>query len=325
MTGDTILLLGIDNTKIGLGETYETDRVQALIDRYGEDSIFIEPFRILKDRFGAESVSVMNLDAWDDLREEEDLFSQHYFTYIVPLGLYLSDSYDDFFENKRFYYSQLLVWMTDRNPSTVIMTGKHASLFNTLTEYLDYEKEEIETITGSLSNLQKNNLIYVSNGLRNETDANVIMAGILLNDIAEYPIPDDLNEAYWETDYCDVSKDLIWFRNHHLRPTTVENLKNFADDPFIKNVLVDRIIKWLKRNWPDQNEYIGTAFSDYKLVKITEQAEEYLKSLVGWIIYDYRIISVTTEQYVDSSIGIHIRYEIWPKFTIEKYTDEVIL
>ena len=191
--------------------------------------------------------------------------------------------------------------------------------------FTSLEKEEIDATNGYFYNLQKNNLIYVSNGLQNYTQANVILAGMLLNDLGDYPLPDFIGNAYWDMDYCDVDMDLVWFRNNYLRPTTVENLKNFAGDLFIKTVMVDRIIKWLKRNWPDMNDYIGTAFTDYKLVKIVEQSEEYLKSFVDWIIYDYKIISVDTEQYADSSIGIHIHYEIWPKFTTEKYVDEVIL
>ena len=325
MTGDTILLIGIDNRKINLGEVREYTKRYELSDTYGEDSIFLEPFRILQDEFGATLISVLNLDSWDDLKQQEELFEQHSFTYIVPLELRLSDSYDNIFEQKRYLYSQLLVWMTGKEPSTVIMTGLHASLFNTLTEYLAYEKEQINATNGYFYNLQRNNLIYVSNGLKRYNNAAVVLTGMLLNDIADYPLPDTLGEAYWDIDYCDINTDLVWFRNNHLRQTTVENLKNFSSDLFLKSVMVDRIIKWLRRNWPDMNDYIGTAFSDYKLVKIAEQAETYLKSLVDWIIYDYKIISVTTEQYLDSSIGIHIRYEIWPKFTTEKYTDEVIL
>ena len=325
MTGDTILLIGIDNKKVNLNEVKEYTKRYELTDTYGEDSVFFKPFCILQDEFEVDSVSILNLDSWDDLKDEEELFRQHFFTYIIPLNLRLADSYDNIFEQKRYLYSQLLVWMTGREPSTIVMTGVHASSFNTLTEYLAYEKEQINATDGYLYNLQKNNLIYVSNGLKQYDNAAVILTGILLNDISDYPLPDFLGEAYWDMDYCDVNMDLVWFRNNHLRETTIENLKNFTDDLLIKSVMVDRIIKWLKRNWPDMSDYIGTAFSDYKLVAIVEKTETYLKSLVNWIIYDYNIVSVSTEQYTDSSIGIHIRYEIWPKFTTEKYVDEVIL
>ena len=118
MTDDTILLIGLDTKKVNLGQLFETDRYYKLTDTYGEDSIFAEPFRLLQ-QFGAEHITVLNLDSWDDLKEDEELFRQHDFTYIVPLKLRLSDSYDDIFENKRYYYVQLLVWMTTETPSTV--------------------------------------------------------------------------------------------------------------------------------------------------------------------------------------------------------------
>ena len=325
MTGDTILLIGIDKKKINLGQVYEANKYAELINIYGENSIFNEPFQILKNRFNAENISVLNLDSWDDLKEEEELFRQQYYTYVLTLDLRLSDSYDNLFQNKRYLYSQLLVWMTGRSPSTVIMTGLHASLFNTLTEYLKYEQKEVDSTDGYFYNLQKNNLIYVSNGLRDYQNANVILAGLLLNDISKYPEQEDIAPAYWDMDYCDVNFDLVWFRNHDLRPMTIENLKNFSDNIILKSVFIDRIVKWLRRNWPDMNDYIGTAFTDYKLVNIIEQSEEYLKSLIGWILYDYKILSATTEQYPDSSVGIHIRYEISPIFTTEKIVDEVIL
>jgi len=325
MKDDTILLLGIDEKKTALNEAREYTRYQELLDTYGETSVFAGPFRTLQEQFGAENISVLNLDSWDDLKEKEELFRQQYYTYIVPLGLRLSDSYDNILENKRYLYAQLLVWMTGRTASTIVMTGVHASLFNTLTEYLAYEKQEVKEVSDYLFNLQGNNLVYVSNSLVHEDYANVILTGLLLDDVGSYPSSDALPAACWDIDYSDISMDLVWFRNNHLRPVTVENLKNFASEPFIKSVLVDRIIKYIKNHWPDQNGYIGTAFSDYKLVKIAEQAEEYLKTLTGWILYDYDILSVTTEQYADSSVGIHVRYEVWPKFTVEKYTDEVIL
>lgn len=325
MNGDNILLIGIDNSKANLKQIYTTDNISKIIDLYGDNSIFISPFNILKNQFDAENIYIMNLDSWDDLKNDEEIFSQYDFTYIVPLDLRLSDSYDDIFENKRFYYSQLLVWMTEGTNSTVIITGIHASLYNNLTEYLDHEKEEVNTIKNIISNLRKNNLVYVANNLANYENANVVLTGMLLNDISEYPDYDFIGDAVFDIDYCDVNFDLVFFKNNFLRPTTVENLKNFEYITFIKSVLVDRIIKYVRRNWPEMNNFIGTSFSDYKMIKITELTKEYLEELVDWIIYEYNIISVTSIQNTDSTVSIHINLEIWPKFTTEKYTMEMIL
>lgn len=325
MTGDTVLLIGLDTTKKYEGQIREPERLSTLKAEYGEESVFAEPYRILTEQFAAESVSVLNLDAWDDLREDPELFEQHDYTYIIPLGLRLSDSYDDIFENKRYLYSQLLVWMTDRSNSVVVLSGIHASSYNTLTEYLAHEKSELDTARTYFYNLRGNNCIYVSNSLRRWPAANVILAGLLLDNVAEYPVPEDLGEAYFDIDASDIDMDLVWFQNHHLRPTTVENLKNFAENSLLKNVLVDRAIRYIKRHWPDIHAYIGTAFTQYKMTKIAEQAETYLKTLKHWIIRDYKILSVTSVQNPDSTVNIHVHYEIWPIFTTERYVDEVIL
>lgn len=325
MTDDTVLLIGLDMTKKYEDRIMEPSRLAELKDWYGAGSIFTEPYRVLTDTFGAGSVSVLNLDAWDDLKNDTELFEQHDYTYIVPLGLRLSDSYDDLFENKRYFYSQLLVWMTDHCDSVVILTGIHASNYNTLTEYLEHEKEELDTVQPYFYNLRRNNCIYVSNCLTLWPDANVVLAGMLLNDVAEYPLLDYLGDAWFDMDASDIGFDMVWFQNHYLRPTTVENLKNFTTDSFLKTVLTDRILKYIRRHWPDINDYIGTAFSQYKIMKITEQTEEYLKSLKDWIIHDYKILSVTSVQNPDSTVGIHIHYELQPKFTTERYVDEVVL
>lgn len=325
MNGDNILLIGIDNTKVNLKQIYSTNKASELMDLYGTESIFIEPFNILKNQFEAEEIYIMNLDSWDDLKEDEEIFSQYDFTYIVPLDLRLTDSYDDIFESRRYYYSQLLVWMTERTNSTVIITGIHARYYNTLTEYLNHEKDEVSTIKNMISNLRKNNLIYVANNLADYNNANVVLSGMLLNDISEYPDYDFIGQAVFDIDYCDVDFDLVFFKNNFLRTTTVENLKNFDEITFIKSVTVDRIIKYIRRHWPEMNDFIGTAFSDYKMIKITERTKEYLKTLMDWIIYDFNIISVTSVQNPDSTVGIHINLEVWPKFTTEKYTMEMII
>lgn len=325
MTGDTILLIGLDVTKQNESQIKEPARLKEVEDWYGAESIFLEPYRILTETFGAESISIMNLDAWDDLKEDPELFEQYNFTYILPICLRLSDSYDDLFENKQYFYSQLLTWMTDNADSIVILSGIHASNYNTLTEYLDHEKEELEEVQPYFFNLQRQNCIYVSNNLRNWKHANVILAGLLLGDIGEYPDSDVIGPAWFDMDASDLDYDLVWFQNHFLRDTTVENLKNFASDSFIKNIMVDRILRYIRKHWPDMNQYIGTAFTEYKAMKIAEEAQQYLQSLKDWIIYDFTILSVTSIQNPDSTIGIHIHYEIWPKFTTERYVDEVVL
>ena len=326
MTDDSILLIGIADRKIKLNTITLYDREQDIVTDYGEDSFFTEAWRLLKNRFAVGMVFVLNLDSWDDLKEEKELFRQEDFAYIVPIGLYMTDSYTDVFEDKLYYYSQFLVWMTEHSLSTVIFTGQHATGFDTLTEYLDHEKKELEAVAGSFKALRRNNAVYVANCLYAYPYANVVLAGMLTGDVGEYPAAGELYEACFDIDWCDVPFDLVFFKNNYLVDTSVENLMNFADsESCLKPVTVDRIIKYIARHWPDLDEFIGTGYTEYKATKIYERADSYLQSLVGWILYDYRIDNISHTVNIDSTVSIHLSYTLWPHFTTEKITDEVIL
>ena len=326
MTGDTVLLIGIGEKKTNLGTITLYEKQIQIEKDHGLDSFFTEAWILLKNRFNAENVYVLNLDSWDDLKDQDELFQQEDFTYIVPIGLYLTDSYTDIFEHKKYYYAQLLAWMIHRSMSTVIFTGQHATGFNTLTEYLAHELKEIDTVRSSFQNLKRNNVIYVSNCLYAYPYANVVLAGMLLGDIGDYPSVDDLYNACFDIDWCDIPFDMVFFRNNYLTNTSVENLMNFAnDDNILKSVTVDRIVKYIARHWPDLDEFIGTRYTQYKMTQIYEKVNAYLRSLVGWILYDYSIDSMATVENPDTTVSIHIVYTLWPHFTTEKITDEVIL
>ena len=326
MTDDTVLLIGIGKKKTRLGQIIEYTKAIDVENDHGADSLFMQSWELLFDQFGAQKIYILNLDSWDDLKEQDDLFQQEDFSYIVPLDLYLSDSYQDILTQKTYFYSQLLVWLTHRSHSTVIFTGQHASGFTTLTEYLEHEKQEIEEVQPSFRNLRKQNIIYVANCLNAYSHANVILTGMLLGDIGEYPGTENLYAACFDIDWCDVSFDMVFWKNNYLTDTSVENLMNFSDAAsYIKPVTVDRICKYIARHWPDLDQFIGTAFTEYKMTCIHDIVDQYLTSLHEWILYDHKIDGISSVQNPDSTVGIHISYTLWPHFTTEKITDEVIL
>ena len=323
---DSILLIGIGEKKVGLDTVIRYERAHDIENAFGIDSFFYQAWNLLTREFGAEIIYILNLDAWDDLKNQDELFQQEDFTYVVPIGLYLTDGYNDLFTGKRYYYSQLLAWMCHRSLTTVIMTGQHATGFTTLTEYLTHEKKELDTVKSAFYNLKKNNVLYVANCLYAYPYANVVLTGMLLGDVGEYPSYDRLYGACFDIDWCDVDFDLVFFRNNYLTGTSVENLMNFEPaESFIKPVTVDRICKYIARNWPDMDGYIGTVFTQYKMTKIYELVNAYLGSLKNWILYDYSIDGISSVQNPDTTVSIHITYTLWPHFTTEKITDEVIL
>ena len=177
-----------------------------------------------------------------------------------------------------------------------------------------------------ICNLKRENFIYVANNLTGYIYANVVLACSLINtDYAEYPVSDLFGPAYFEIDQSDVYSRLVYFKNNYITGTTVENLVNFSDDYVLRLVPVYRIIKYFYFHQPDQDEFIGKTYSEYRKLKIKEKLDEFLSNLKGWIIYKYEIVSVTDIQTELGTIDIRLRYNIWPKFTTEVYRLENML
>lgn len=315
-----ILLIGIADTKHKIREIVKYSTITDMEKYYGKDSKLVEAFRILKG-FGVDDIFTLNLESWDDLKSSPELLRDSWFRFIVPVDLKLTDSYNDILnDGAKYYYSQLLTWMSYDTPSTIIITGNHASGFETLDAFLENENNEVTTIKSKLYNLQTDNLIYVANCLIKYKYANAVLAAMLLGDLDKYPTNSDLGHAVFDIYYSDIENNVVFFKNNYLRETTLENLVNFSENPLNKLVTVNRIIKYFMSNRPDFSDIIGTGFSEYKKVKINERMTAFLKNLVGWIIYSYKINSITSVKNDDATVSIYLHYDIWPKFTTEKYT-----
>jgi len=326
MLEKTILLIGIGTNKFKLNEINEVQDKNYIKNNYGESSCFLKAYNIMQ-KFSQEHVYILNIDAWENVKDQEEILADLCFDYIVPLDLFLDDAYYDEFYNKKLFYSQLLLLILHKTISTVIMTGKKASGYETLSAYLDDEFKKIEQAQIRFNNLKRENFIYVTNNLIAYDYANVVLACMLIDaDYAAYPSSAILGDAYFEIDYSDIeNKKLAFFKNNSLTGTTIENLVNFSDDDIRRLVPVNKIIKYFYFNKPDHDQFIGKAMTDYRKVKIREILEEYLNNLTNWIIYKYKINSVTDLTDQTGAVTVILRFDIWPKFTTEKYRLETKL
>lgn len=325
---NTILLIGLGLNKYKLNEIIELTDLDEIKEHYGSESCFymaaIEAFKT-----GIESLYILNLDDWEDIKEHKDILEDLCFDYVVPLDLYISDSYYDRVYERNLLYSQVILNTLQKTMSTVIMTGKHASEFENLDAYLAYEKEQLDN-EYRFQNLRTEGFIYISNILNQINYANVILASILSQtDYGEYPNPGEFlsvtNYPVFDIDYSDVSNSLVYFKDNTLTGTTLENLVNFSPNYILRLIPVYKILKYFYYHKPDMDEFIGTAYSEYRRLKIQEKLKSYLDNLVGYIIYKYEFLSVTSISSEYGSVDILTRYDIWPKFTTEKYTIETTL
>lgn len=326
MLENSILLVGLGTNKFKLNEIVETTDLDYIKNNFGADSCFFKA-SVLAEKFGQNhDLYILNLDTWEDIKYQEEILLDLNFDYIVPLDLYIDDSYYDRYYQKKLTYSQLILLLLHKTVTTIILTGPHAKDYENLDAFLNSEAERLNNVEYRFDNLRKNGMIYVANILANYTYANVILATMLANtDYGEYPSSSILESPVFDIDYSDVSNRMVYFKSNYLTGTTVENLVNFDKNYITRLVPVYKIIKYFYFHRADLDKFIGQAYTEYRKLKIQEELFKFLDSLVGWIIYKYELISITVVSNEYGSVDILLKYNIWPKFTTEKYTIETSL
>ncbi len=326
MLENSILLVGLGTNKFKLNEIVETTDLDYIKNNFGADSCFFKA-SVLAEKFGQNhDLYILNLDTWEDIKYQEEILLDLNFDYIVPLDLYIDDSYYDRYYQKKLTYSQLILLLLHKTVTTMILTGPHAKDYENLDAFLNSEAERLNNVEYRFDNLRKNGMIYVANILANYTYANVILATMLANtDYGEYPSSSILESPVFDIDYSDVSNRMVYFKSNYLTGTTVENLVNFDKNYITRLVPVYKIIKYFYFHRADLDKFIGQAYTEYRKLKIQEELFKFLDSLVGWIIYKYELISITVVSNEYGSVDILLKYNIWPKFTTEKYTIETSL
>lgn len=326
MLENSILLVGLGTNKFKLNEIVETTDLDYIKNNFGADSCFFKA-SVLAEKFGQNhDLYILNLDTWEDIKYQEEILLDLNFDYIVPLDLYIDDSYYDRYYQKKLTYSQLILLLLHKTITTMVLTGPHAKNYENLDAFLSSEAERLNNVEYRFDNLRKNGMIYVANILANYTYANVILATMLANtDYGEYPSSSILESPVFDIDYSDVSNRMVYFKSNYLTGTTVENLVNFDKNYITRLVPVYKIIKYFYFHRADLDKFIGQAYTEYRKLKIQEELFKFLDSLVGWIIYKYELISITVVSNEYGSVDILLKYNIWPKFTTEKYTIETSL
>ena len=326
MLENSILLVGLGTNKFKLNEIVETTDLDYIKNNFGADSCFFKA-SVLAEKFGQNhDLYILNLDTWEDIKYQEEILLDLNFDYIVPLDLYIDDSYYDRYYQKKLTYYQLILLLLHKTVTTMVLTGPHAKDYENLDAFLGSEAERLNNVEYRFDNLRKNGMIYVANILANYTYANVILATMLANtDYGEYPSSSILESPVFDIDYSDVSNRMVYFKSNYLTGTTVENLVNFDKNYITRLVPVYKIIKYFYFHRADLDKFIGLAYTEYRKLKIQEELFKFLDSLVGWIIYKYELISITVVSNEYGSVDILLKYNIWPKFTTEKYTIETSL
>ena len=322
-----MLIIGYSDKKAP-GEIKYFNTTQECMKYYGADNTISKCYETAKI-MGAPNIFTCCFHSYTDFTDIVEVLQQYDFTYICPVDIYVSEYYNNPYRNNRktFYVQYLLEQMQNQNNSIVIATDKHASLYKDLDAYLSDMSSKLYELKQSFytDNANLHNFLFVDNNLKSEEWANVILAAMFcVTDIPDYPSYDDLGDTVFHIERWDVPDEQIYFQDHHIKHTSVENLLNLAPIGLTKICVIDRILKYMARSL-DFSEFIGRLYSAYQVSLIEKKLQTYMDEWKGWILDKYEIGKTEVRPDVIGTMRIVLHYTVWPKGTTESYQGEVVI
>ena len=316
----TMLIIGKAATKYGLGEIVYSEDPKEVLEKYGESDLSTA-FQQAKD-LGAPAIFLMNLQKDQDYFDILDILKQNDFAYIVFTTLMLSDTFQDISHSGEIhsFFAYILGYLGRDHKSTLIVTDKHATLYEDIDEFLiDMRKTQEKFLAKCSDRANLENIIFVGNNLKDYKMASVPLAASLCStDINEYPVSNKFGEAIFRIDQWDNPLNMAYFRSDPARETTVENLVNMlrAYDPE-KVVFISRIIKYLYREM-DFTQFRGRPYSSYQKLLFNQALVKYLDKVVGYAIKRYTIESINAYRSTPGSITLVARINVQPVNCLER-------
>lgn len=314
-----MLIIGKAATDYGLGEIIYSESYEDVVEKYGESDLS-QAFKDAQN-IGAKYIFLMNLRKDQDYFDALEVIRQSDFTYIAFATLMLSDSFQDISHGgeKHSFFAYILGTLGRQHSSTLIVTDKHASMYEDIDSYLDDMRDICSNFLNRCSeraNLQ--NIIFVANNLANYKMSSVPLAAALCSSpVNEYPLSQKFGKAIFRIDPWDNPDDMTYFRSDQARETTVENLVNllqvYAPE---KVVFIDRILKYIHRDM-DFTNFKGRLYSSYQKMLFKQTLIKYLDAL-SFIVKEYAIISIEALTDTPGSIILQATIDVVPISCLER-------
>lgn len=290
-----MLIIGAGDTTYAMNKIMYYDSPEIVEKLYGVSELSIA-FKRAK-QIGAPHVFLINAKRKTDYIEIVNTIKYYDFTYIVPLGVSFSETFYNSIASRQMTFSEFyLESIGDYNKSLLLMTDSHASLYEDIDHFLNDMFSKIKQFKGNAFKSLRNgrNICLVANNLIDDKFSNLVLASVLCSsNLASYP-EYSFGEAIFDIDDFDVyNNELIYFKNNHLKNTTVENLKNFRiEKDAAKIITIDKVIKYIEREL-DFSEYKGKQFSEYIRMQFYKQLSKFLRNITGIAIRGYSVNSVS--------------------------------
>lgn len=265
---------------------------------YG-DSQLCEAYKYAREITNDDNIYTVNCPLFTDFIEIIDSLVQYNFDFIVPIDIYLQDTFINPITDKVTYFGAYYLerlGMTE-NQSIVIMTDRQSSLYNDIDVYI----EDMNNIVTKFNNdnseivsLYGNNMVFVLNNLIDNVYSHVILAASLAAcDFKTYPV--NIKEhTYFDIDHEDINNNSICFYKYHpiSKFSSVEQLFNFRKtNDIYKKVLIDILIKHIVKQL-DMSEFCGCLYNPYVKVQIDNKVNKTMMSMKKIVYKDFKIKSI---------------------------------
>ena len=319
-----ILIIGSANNNNQSKIILNPSNIETARQLYGEDNDLFRAYKMAYEITQDSNVYVVNCPMSTDFIEIIDVIINYDFNYIVPINIFIDDTFINPVDDKKTYFCNYYMerlGMID-NLATIIMTDRPSYLYESIDDYIINLKSSFEKYQSSSLHLLErygSNMIFVLNNLNEFYYSNVLLAAVLSkNTFTKYPDP-VFQKTHFDIDSVDLNNiNFAYFKYYeNTDSSTIENLKNLSvDDDIYKWVLIDEMIKYVIRNL-DLDEYRGKLYSPYVNVQINARIKKLLEEMKGIIFKDYTIKKIQFVKIAPAVGYINIELSIVPFGTLE--------
>lgn len=322
-----VIILGEASSDYKNREIISPKNKEEALSIYGDSELY-KAYCLLFD-MGVTNIYTTNCFYESDYIRVIDKLIHYDFDFLVPIGIYLSDKFYNPIEDTNEYYITYFLrqFATVNSLTTVLMTERHASLFEDFDSYISAMTDiENELITSAnikqKSFLEKygNNLNFVYNNVEDIPYSNILLAGLYCTrNYAEYFNGLNNINVVFNIDNIDVKglRAMYFKYNFYINKVTLENPFNFKQPHDIySNALIDDVIKITIKN-VDISKYKGKLFTPYMLMQIKDDIIKSLNKLKGKLIRRFNVNKVVFKKTEEAAGYIIADYSIVPYGTVE--------
>lgn len=291
---------------------------------YGDNNPLFDAYKLAYETTNDSNIYTVNCPMTTDFIEIIDTIINYDFHYIVPIDIYLEDTFVNPINDKTTYFCNYYLERLGGvdSLSTLIMTNRPSYLYDSIDDYISSTKKMFKTYKEtSLHILERygSNIIFILNNLNESYYSNVLLAAILsINAFTNYPnsVP---YKTHFDIDKSDLNNvNFSYFKYcTNTNSCTIENLKNLRiTDDIYKWVLVDEAIKCVIRTL-NLDEFRGRLYSPYIKTQINTRIKKLMEEMKDVVFKQYAIESVQFVKTAPAVGYINIKLSIVPFGTLE--------